>query len=360
MFAATLPKKLSPLVKPATTTVSLSQTLLQLCHHRSMERKAFVVAVSDRLTRAVLHQFHAQGFACQLFEGVDGSLDSVWEGAGKARLYKPGVIVGVGDGRCIDGAKLLRLKHDNPEVRLDRPGVVLTPTPLVAVGTLSSAGVEMSPSTQHIAHRGIRVGGLLPDLIVRDTRLLALDKNNISFPGVQTLLQGMEALFAREDTHHAMGRLFFSLEHATRGDPLARESVFSAMGEIGRSVGRSGVGAATAMALKLEGLFGVPLAIGLSVFFPHVMDLHLRCAPTHTRYNQMARVLGVRNGDHLLYALMGLREKLGIPRTLRGLGMDEDTYHSCIPEMADAVLREAVSYPLTREEIVSIYQTTFA
>jgi hypothetical protein len=40
--------------------------------------------------------------------------------------------------------------------------------------------------------------------------------------------------------------------------------------------------------------------------------------------------------------------------------MDEDTYHSCIPEMADAVLREAVSYPLTREEIVSIYQTTFA
>lgn len=335
-------------------------------HTKPSIKKAFIVGEYSRLTCHIMRYFKDKGFHYELYS-PDGTIDHVLEGVGMMREYRPRVVVGVGDGVCVDAAKLSRMFYDNPDICIadlkeHKLRSVSRVTDLMTISTISSACAEMTPFTQHISNRGMWVDGLQSGMIIRDKDLMAMDKKNITFPGFQVLLQGIESFVAlggsKPILENAIRDMFCTLEDAIGGDPHAREIVFQSMGEVGVFMGGAGLGASTCMAMKLEKYFNIPFEIGMGVFFPHVMD---KSADDHQeRYNEMAASLGIQGGN-LRHAIVGLRESIGLPSTIKGLGIDKTQYEDHIHKMSEETIMEKMNtHPLPIDKIKEIYRGAYS
>lgn len=333
-------------------------------HRDTPIRRAFILGGYSKLTKNVACHFQENKFHHKLFN-PDGTMDNVLQGVEIMKGYRPNVVVGVGDGVCVDAAKLSRLLYDNPKIHLKDKKIrsFHKKTDLIMVPTISSAGAEMTPFVQYISHTGIWVDGLQAGMVVRSNQFMRMDTNNLSYPGLQVLLQGMECLMMPDTTpsitlKNTIRDLFSTLDDAIRGNNYARGVVFQCMGGIGVYMGNTGLGTSTCMALKLAKYFNVPVAMGMAILFPHV----LRRTISHQKYNELALLLGIHGNKarNFEYAIDGLRKKIGIPPTFYGLGIDKTRYEEHIHKMARETISEVLNpHPLPMEMVVGIYKDAY-
>ncbi len=291
---------------------------------------------------------------------------------------RPDLLVAVGGGSVIDAAKAMRLFYEHPEKTMDdlalpfldpRKRVADYPrdahkVQLVAIPTTSGTGSEVSPAAV------ITVGDrketlvdycLAPDMAIVDPVLtLTLPRTVTVDSGVDALTHALEAwvsIFASPYTDAfcvQSARLIFEALPKVYDDPsdlAARTDMSNASTLAGLAFSNAFVGTNHALAHATGARFGLAHGRANGIFLPHVLRYNAGLpskfmpAPGYSsyvapdKYAQLGRVVfGGREPEEsrrrLFQGVDDLLARVGIPRTLKELGISGQEFEEALPELA--------------------------
>ena len=271
------------------------------------------------------------------------------------------VIIAVGGGSCIDAAKGVAILSGNGGDILSYEGVdeVLQPIPpLVMVPSTSGTGADVSQfcvvtDTSEATKVTIISRTLVPEISIIDPRLLTTMPEWLNAAtGLDALTHAVEAFVSRAhnplaDQHalHAVGLVTGNLLHTLVDPHQARARSAMAQGalEAGMAFTNAILGATHAMSHQVGGLLDAPHGVINGVLLPHVIRFNAGWAPL--RYRPLARAAGIDTdgppgdevADLLADRVRELADSVGVPRGLRGLGVDEHN----VEHLARTTLRDA-------------------
>jgi alcohol dehydrogenase class IV len=327
----------------------------------TLGRRALVVT-DTRLTadadfRALVGQLEAAGLAVLIDSSTlpDVPVDSAITSAENAVKFRPDLVIGIGGGSCLDMAKcvaLLLAHGGRPQDYYGEhtvPGPVL---PLIAIPTTAGTGSEVTPvAVLSDAERSLKVGisspYLIPTVSICDPELtLSCPPGLTAIAGADALTHAIEAFTAiRRDPvpgiaqqrvfvgknalsdHFALSAislLWQGLEAAcTDGaDRAAREKVMLGATLAGLAFGVAGTAAAHAIQYPVGALTHTAHGLGVACLMPYVMTWNQPAI--EPELVQIADAAGLDGPEDVIPALAALFERIGIPVTLRDLGLSED------------------------------------
>ncbi len=310
----------------------------------------------------------------------------------------PDLIVAVGGGSVLDAAKAMRLFYEHPQLTIDelalpfldaRKRVAAYPQTahrvrLVAMPTTAGTGSEVSPAAV------ITVGGrkatlvdysLVPDIAIVDPSFtLSMPPAITADTGVDALTHAIEAgvsIFASPYTDafcvQAARLIFDALPRAfADGSEIgARTMMANAATIAGLAFSNAFVGVNHALAHAVGARFGIPHGRANAIFLPHVMRYNAALptkfmpAPGYSAYVAPEKyamlgwvIFGGRTDEErrerLFTHVDDLLTLLGMPRTLREAGVDEQSFRASLPDLArlafnDPSLRTNPRMPLLVE-----------
>ena len=261
------------------------------------------------------------GIACGLCSiSGEPTVQMADEGAFLARQTGCDLVIGIGGGSVLDGAKAVAALATNPGPALDYMEVIgrglpvrVPPLPCIAIPTTAGTGSEVTRNTvllspEHRVKVSIRHPLLLPRVAVIDPEL------TYSTPPDVTAAAGMDALtqliepflsiqanpltdgLARE----GMRRVARSLEraYASGSDPEAREDMALASLFGGLCLANSGLGVVHGISGPLGGMFTAPHGALCAQILPHALRINVRAmrarsplAPGLARVHEVAALL---------------------------------------------------------------------
>jgi alcohol dehydrogenase class IV len=285
----------------------------------------------------------------------DVPVESAIVSAAAARGFAPDLVIGIGGGSCLDMAKCVALLLTHGGRPQDYYGEYVVPgpvMPLIAIPTTAGTGSEVTPvAVLSDAERSLKVGisspHLIPAVSICDPELtLSCPSGLTAIAGADALTHAIEALTAirREPVpgiaqqrvfvgknelsdHFALSAitlLWQGLERACKdgADAGAREKVMLGATLAGLAFGVAGTAAAHAIQYPVGALTHTAHGLGVACLMPYVMTWN---APLiRDELAQIAHAAALGGPDEVIPALVSLFERIGIPATLRDLGLEED------------------------------------
>lgn len=306
---------------------------------------------------ALARQLQEAGLAVMVDSSTlpDVPVESAIASAEGARSFAPDLVIGVGGGSCLDMAKcvaLLLAHGGRPQDYYGEQAVPGPVMPLIAIPTTAGTGSEVTPvAVLSDAERSLKVGisspYLIPTVSICDPELtLSCPPTLTAIAGADALTHSIEAFTAirrdpvsgiaqqrvfvgkNEMSDHfalsAISLLWQGLEAACKngGDYAAREKVMLGATLAGLAFGVAGTAAAHAIQYPVGALTHTAHGLGVACLMPYVMTWN---APLITNeLAQIARAAGLDGPDAVIPALASLLERIGIPATLRDLGLEEE------------------------------------
>lgn len=285
----------------------------------------------------------------------DVPVDSAASSAERARSFSPDLVIGIGGGSCLDMAKCLALLLTHGGRPQDYygehtvPGAVM---PLIAIPTTAGTGSEVTPvAVLSDVERSLKVGisspYLIPTVSICDPELtLSCPPGLTAIAGADALTHAIEAFTAiRRDPvpgiaqqrvfvgkneisdHFALSAitlLWHGLEAACKdgSDRVAREKVMLGATLAGLAFGVAGTAAAHAIQYPVGALTHTAHGLGVACLMPYVMTWNQPVIGPELV--QIADAAGLACPKDVIPALVTLFERIGIPATLRDLGLAED------------------------------------
>ncbi|TDW76844.1 iron-containing alcohol dehydrogenase [Kribbella pratensis] len=271
------------------------------------------------------------------------------------------VVIGIGGGSCLDLAKAvaLMLTHGGPIDQYYGENAVPSPVlPIIAVPTTGGTGSEVTPvcvlsDSRRELKAGISSPYLIPSVAVCDPELTySCPPSLTASAGADAVSHLVESFTAiqRPPSALAEGRVFIgknviSDSYARWGlgllatalpiafehphDQEARAAVMLAANAGGYALGVAGTAAAHALQYPLGALTHTPHGVGVGVLLPYVMRYN---APARVEeFAEIAKLFGVPKAGNTqqqalagIEAVDGLLDRIGIPPTLKELGLAED------------------------------------
>lgn len=329
-----------------------------------------LVVTDERLVgeddfRIMMDALEAAGLSITVFDGTVAELPVECLAAGLDLGQKAGVdlVIGIGGGSCIDAAKIIALLLSHGGEIADYYGEFKVPgpvLPLIAMPTTSGTGSEVTPvAVVADPDRALKVGiaspHLIPHTAICDPELTySCPPGLTATSGADALTHAIEALttmrrepegnivhehvflgknlisdhYAREAIRLISG----SLERAVRNgsDREARDRLMLGATMAGLAFGTAGTAAAHAVQYPVGALTHTPHGTGVAVMLPYVMAFNLPFAAAEMA--EIASIMGVgtdgagagNNAAAAVDAVAGLFSSIGIPPTLKALGLAED------------------------------------
>ena len=337
-------------------------------------------AVVDRLRLAagIGASLAAAGFEVHRFAEIPGepSVEVADQAAALARRIGPALVVGVGGGSVLDVAKLAAALARNPgsvrdythlatsKQRFAEPAV-----PTILVPTTAGTGAEASQNAVvTIGDRKAFANGhpqLIPAGVILDPLLTS------SLPPPVTAHTGLDAL-----SHCIEGTLSTNATALT--DLMAAQGIALIFGALRRAYASAGSGAPDpasraqmVLAAYMGGLtLNAGMVLGHSIAYTLANRLHLphglSCAialPYTLAYNRaaagdrlagLARAAGI-DGEDIVSGVGRLCRDVGIPDSVRALGLERDRLPQLVDECLDQYPRPNNPRPLDRESLLSLY-----
>jgi alcohol dehydrogenase class IV len=313
------------------------------------------------------------------------SVDRVRQGVEVARAEGCDVVIAVGGGSAIDGAKAVAALVGNSGEPLDYLEVVgkgqslVHPSlPFIAVPTTAGTGSEVTrnavlASPAHGVKASLRSPHMLPRLAVVDPELtLDLPKDLTASTGLDALTQLIEPYvsvranpladqFCLEGLRRAGMALLRAWENGR--DQQARSDMAFASLLGGLALANAGLGIVHGFAAPLGGRFPAPHGAVCAALLPHGMRANIAAlrgrdagGEALRRYQTVASILTGRtdaapeDGAEWAAAAAG---KMGIP-PLRAYGLSEDDIPALVQEAARASSTRANPLALTPEELRAV------
>lgn len=334
---------------------ALGRIAARLGQHALVVTDARLAADADFL--AMISQLEEAGLSVRVDSSTlpDVPVNSAASSAEAARDFSPDLVIGIGGGSCLDMAKCvaLLLTHDGrPQDyygEYNVPGPVM---PLIAIPTTAGTGSEVTPvAVLSDSERSLKVGisspYLIPTASICDPDLTVTCPPGLTaIAGADALTHAIEAFTAirREPSPgiaqervfvgknslsdhfalRAIALLWQGLEAACKdgNDRAAREKVMLGATLAGLAFGVAGTAAAHAIQYPVGALTHTAHGSGVACLMPYVMQWN---APAiGTELDEIAAVIGLASGKDVIPAIAGLFARIGIPATLRELGLAED------------------------------------
>ena len=378
------------------------------------KKRVFIVTdtflYQNGYTKVVTDKLDEMGIVHETFFDVapDPTLACAREGAKLIDAFKPDCIIAVGGGSAMDAAKIMWVMYEHPEIDfLDmamrfmdiRKRVYTFPKMgekayFIAVPTSAGTGSEVTPFaviTDETTGQKYPLADyeLLPKMAIVDVNLMMnAPKGLTSASGVDALVHSIEAyasMMATEFTDglalEAIKIIFEYLPRAYENganDPEAREKMANAATMAGMAFANAFLGICHSMGHKLGAYHHLPHGVTVALVLDEVMRFNSAEVPNkmgtfpqydhpHTlrRYAEIAEALNIsgENDEEKLNNLINkideLKEKIGIKKTIKEYGIDEQTFLATLDEMSEKAFDDQCTganprYPLI-SEIKDIY-----
>ncbi len=383
----------------------LPVALDELKHHK----KAFIVTDSflyqNGYTKPVTDKLDSLGILHHTFHAVepDPTLACAKAGAAQMEGFQPDLIIAIGGGSAMDAAKIMWVLYEHPEADfMDmamrfvdiRKRVYTFPKMgekayFVAVPTTAGTGSEVTPFAVITDEQtGVKYPladyELLPKMAIVDADMMMnAPKGLTAASGIDAVTHALEAYASMMATGYTDGLALQSLklifnnlpaayENGPR-DPRARENMATGACMAGMAFANAFLGVCHSMAHKLGAFHHLPHGIANALLIDEVLRFNAAEVPpkmgtfsqydhphTLARYAEVADSLGLggKNDqeklDNLIAALDELKEKVGIKKTIKDYGVDEQDFLNRLDDMVEQAFDDQCTganprYPLMSE-----------
>jgi alcohol dehydrogenase class IV len=209
----------------------------------------------------------------------------------------------------------------------------------VAIPTTSGTGSEVT-SFAILTHQGVKhplvEAHIRPDLAILDDSLLGnLPQSLIADGGMDALSHCAEALVAKNSSPFtqalavsAFQTLTELLPQSYEGDSSVRGKLHCAATMAGIAFDHSGLGICHSLSHALGGRFHVPHGRLNAILLPHVIGFNR----SHCSYLPL--------GTNVVFGLSRLRRRLGLPQSLKEVGISREALHTALEDLAIATLED--------------------
>lgn len=373
------------------------------------KKRAFIVTdsflFSNGYTKPITDKLDEMGIVHTTFYNVapDPSLGSAKEGAAQMASFNPDVIIAIGGGSAMDAAKIMWVLYEHPDadfmdmaMRFSdiRKRVYTFPKMgekayFIAVPTSAGTGSEVTPFAVITDEKtGVKYPladyELMPNMAIVDADMMMnAPKGLTSASGIDAVTHSLEAYASMLATDYTDGLALRSLEMVFQylpiaydngpNEPVAREKMANAATMAGMAFANAFLGVCHSMAHKLGAFHHLPHGVANALMIDEVIRFNSSETPVkmgtfsqydhpHTlnRYAQVATHLGIKGKndkekvENLIQALDELKERVGIKKTIRDYGIDEQDFLARLDEMSEQAFDDQCTganprYPLISE-----------
>lgn len=345
---------------------------------------------------------HANRVHIKIFSDVepDPSFDTIDRGVEAMGEFNPDVIIALGGGSAIDAAKGMWLFYEHPDV--DKEGLKLKfldirkrtykypklglKAKFVAIPTTSGTGSEVT-SFAVITDKNNNVKypfadyELTPDVAIIDPDLvLSLPKTLTADTGMDTLTHAMEAYVSNMASDFTDGlaekageliHKYLLRAYENGNDREAREKVHNASCIAGMAFTNAFLGVNHSLAHKLGGEFHIAHGRCNAILLPYVIRYNASkpskfvSFPKYEyyiadeKYANFAKKIGLDVKDtedgvnKLIEMVKTMNEKLGIPRSFKEYGINEEEYMNKLDTLANHAFEDQCTTANPRLPLVS-------
>ncbi len=373
------------------------------------KKKAFIVTdqflYKNGYTKPITDKLDEMGILHETFFDVapDPTLACALEGVAQLRAFEPDTIIAIGGGSAMDAAKIMWVLYEHPDADffdmamrfIDiRKRVYTFPKMgekayFIAIPTSSGTGSEVTPFAVITDEKtGTKYPladyQLMPNMAIVDTdMMMSAPKGLTSASGIDALTHALEAYASVMATDYtdglairAMQLIFKNLPAAYENgqtDVKAREGMATASTMAGMAFANAFLGVCHSMAHKLGAYHHLPHGVANALLITYVMRFNADPTPRkmgtfsqyefpHTleRYCECANALGIvgKNNEDTLEKFIAkieeLKEKVGIKRTIKDYGIDEQKFLDTLDQMVEDAFDDQCTganprYPLMSE-----------
>ena len=360
-------------------------------------------------TKPITDKLDELGISHTTFFNVqpDPTLASAKEGAKAMEGFKPDCIIAIGGGSAMDAGKIMWVLYEHPEVDfMDmamrfsdiRKRVYTFPKMgekayFIAIPTSSGTGSEVTPFAVITDEQtGIKYPladyELMPKMAIVDADMMMdAPKGLTSASGIDAVTHDLEAYASMMATDYTDGLALRSIKtifeylptaYENGKDVVAREKMANAATMAGMAFANAFLGICHSMAHKLGAFYHIPHGIANALMIDIVLRFNASKTPTkmgtfpqysypHTleRYAEVADYLGLGGNtseeklENLIKAIDELKEKIGIKKTIRDYGVNEQEFLDRLDDLSKQAFDDQCTganprYPLI-EEIKQMY-----
>ena len=378
------------------------------------KKRVFIVTdtflYENGYTKVVTDKLDEMGIVHETFFDVapDPTLACAREGAKLIDAFKPDCIIAVGGGSAMDAAKIMWVMYEHPDIDfLDmamrfmdiRKRVYTFPKMgekayFIAVPTSAGTGSEVTPFaviTDETTGQKYPLADyeLLPKMAIVDANLMMnAPKGLTSASGADALVHAIEAyasMMATEFTDglaiEAIKTIFEYLPRAYENganDPEAREKMANAATMAGMAFANAFLGICHSMGHKLGAYHHLPHGITVALVLdevmrfnsaeiPHKMGTFPQYDHPHTlrRYAEIAEALNIGGAndyekmENLIRKIDELKERIGIKKTIRDYGIDEQDFLATLDEMSEKAFDDQCTGANPRYPLISVLKDIY-
>ena len=342
--------------------------------------------VESKVTDMVTNVLDKAGIYYTLYTNIkpNPNIKNVQDGVSVAQINNVDAIIAVGGGSVIDVAKAISIIVKNPEhcnvISLD--GAVETRNkglPVFALPTTAGTAAEVTinyvitdenqlKKMVCVDVHDIPVCAIIdPDLMQGMPQALAAST------GMDALTHAMEGYITKAgwlipDMFHinAMALIYKNLEKAANEkDNIAVEKMAYAQYIAGMGFSNVGLGIVHSMAHSLGAFFDTPHGVANALLLPHVMKFNGEVCPE--LFRNMGKAFGLEMDNisdqeavnRVVEAISNLSRKLGIPQTLREIGIPEEMIPTLAKQAINDVCTPGNPRDVTVEDIINIYKEAY-
>ena len=373
------------------------------------KKKAFIVTdtflYQNGYTKPIEQKLDEMGITHTAFYNVapDPTLACAREGAEAMRAFQPDLIIAIGGGSAMDAGKIMWVLYEHPDADfMDmamrfvdiRKRVYGFPKMgekayFVAIPTSAGTGSEVTPFAVITDEQtGVKYPladyELMPKMAIVDADMMMdAPKGLTAASGIDAVTHALEAYASMLATDYTDGLALRSLKLVFENlpkaydngpnDPRARENMANAATMAGMAFANAFLGICHSMAHKLGAFYHLPHGVANALMINHVLKFNAAEVPVkmgtfsqydhpHTlaRYAEVADYLGLGGKtdeeklQNLMNAIEQLKERVGIRKTIKDYGIDEQEFLNRLDDMVEQAFDDQCTganprYPLMSE-----------
>ena len=338
------------------------------------------------MTKKVTDVLDKNGLAYEIYSDIKANptIENVQHGVEAFKKSGADYLIAIGGGSSMDTSKAIGIIIANPEFEDVRSLEGVAPTkkpcvPIIAVPTTAGTAAEVT------------INYVITD-VERKRKFVCVDPHDMpiiaivdpdmmsSMPKGLTASTGMDALthaiegyttkaaWEMTDMFHleAIKLISASLRDAVENKKEGREGMALGQYVTGMAFSNVGLGVVHGMAHPLSAFYDTPHGVANAVLLPYVMAFN---APyTGEKFREIARAMGIGNVDAMsqeeyrqaaIDAVRQLSKDVGIPQTLREIGVKEEDLEALSEAAMADVCTGGNPRPCSKELVWEVYKTAF-
>ena len=353
-------------------------------------KKALIVTDADlvkfQVVKKVTDILDTNKMAYEIFDKVKAnpSVEVVQAGVEAFRKAGADYMIAIGGGSPQDTAKGIGIIINNPEFAdvVSLEGVAPTKNksvPVIAVATTAGTAAETTINYVITDEKKRRKFVCvdphdIPVVAIVDPDMMSsMPKGLTAATGMDALTHAIEGYTTQEawelaDTLNlkAIELIAKNLRKAVENDPDGREGMALGQYVTGMAFSNVGLGVVHGMAHPLSAFYDTPHGVANAVLLPYVMAFN---APyTGEKFREIARAMGIGNVDAMsqeeyrqaaIDAVRQLSKDVGIPQTLREIGVKEEDLEALSEAAMADVCTGGNPRPCSKELVWKVYKTAF-